>query len=451
MSRIFFAMALIVMISGCNLTVNIEGEGSVHVERASAVEICASNRCEYALNMNESVTLTPTASEGYAFIRWADQCEYEFECSLTLNSAKSATAIFKPIGLEAEMARLEVILELLYQGDYYDFISKNNSYDSDINDTVMDVLPIHLQVDAFIENAVADFRSSYGYVDAHYSAKNGNDIEFCQSIFFDTVRYDTLNPRAESVLKSYWGREVSGRGWTKSTGAPLIFGSTVEAFVKGQVHPDIDLENQANVLVAERINNMIAEYRNDFKSQEELTTYTTANCNTSFDKFELRLHPKLKERFMDAHEDVLHLLGRIDGSALPGIGYEPSALLNLELTETDPVQTMVCFNQEYTADLCVRSLSSGTLMLDITDSGLLQVHLRGLSDDINDSNYYKFLSDLGERAKSELGLEYRVFNNFYDGTAANIPESDPIGVAAGINQNGLSILTLYLWKKGEAQ
>lgn len=93
------------MLSACNLTVSTNPGGTVQLN--IEVEACGtssegtypdflSSQC-YSVGYNETVSLTATPDTGYQFDEWRGACEGEGSCSVSLNSAKSVTAVFSPL------------------------------------------------------------------------------------------------------------------------------------------------------------------------------------------------------------------------------------------------------------------------------------------------------------------------------------------------------------------
>jgi len=80
------------------LTTTVSGDGSITVSVAGGGNVvCGTGSCEYSITSGSSVLLIPVANTGFAFNGWSGACAGSSNCSLSMDSDKSATAGFTVI------------------------------------------------------------------------------------------------------------------------------------------------------------------------------------------------------------------------------------------------------------------------------------------------------------------------------------------------------------------
>ncbi len=86
------------------LAVSLSGSGAGSVASTPAGIGCGST-CSATFQNGDAVTLTPTASAGSVFTKWTGACSGSGACSVTMNAAKSVTAIFSSTAPQAALSR----------------------------------------------------------------------------------------------------------------------------------------------------------------------------------------------------------------------------------------------------------------------------------------------------------------------------------------------------------
>lgn len=88
------ALGLVIALSGCNLTLNLSGQGEITVSGGTPKQ-CAStfSNC-LSFNPSEEISLSPIPAEGYYFSHWEGDCSGRDTCTLKMNSTRQVRAVF---------------------------------------------------------------------------------------------------------------------------------------------------------------------------------------------------------------------------------------------------------------------------------------------------------------------------------------------------------------------